>query len=176
MGGVGDFAVELDASVLGEKGVGGGLEEDVGAGVAEGEFLFGFDAEGVFGVFGFPPGAGEVEGVDQASVYAEGAFAGAGDGVFGDEGPVELAGALFEEVFEGGADVAFVVEACSAECGEGFVVGLDGGVVGFEIELGHRTSGYGEVMGLCGVDLMRCQGKHTSGPKGPWIVGSELSG
>jgi hypothetical protein len=62
--GVGDFAVEFDAAVLDEEGVGGGLEEDVGAGVAEGEFLFGFDAEGVFGVFGFPSGAWEVEGVD----------------------------------------------------------------------------------------------------------------
>ena len=62
--GIDDFAVELDVSVLDEKGVGGGLEEDVGAGVAEGEFPFCFDAEGVFGVFGFPPGAREVEGVD----------------------------------------------------------------------------------------------------------------
>lgn len=30
----------------------------------EGEFLLGFDAQGVFGVFGFPPGAWDVEGVD----------------------------------------------------------------------------------------------------------------
>lgn len=63
--------------------------------------------------------------------WAEGAFAGAGDWVFGDEGPVELAGAFFQEVAEGFADVAFVVEIGSAEFGEGFIVGLDGGVVGF---------------------------------------------
>ena len=62
--GIDDFAVELDVSVLDEKGVGGGLEEDVGAGVAKGEFLFHFDAQGVFAVLGFPPGAWEVEGVD----------------------------------------------------------------------------------------------------------------
>lgn len=80
-------------------------KEDVGAGVAEGEFLFRFDAQG--------------------------AFAGAGDWVFGDEGPVELAGAALEEVAEGFADVAFVVEVGAAEFGEGFIVGLDGGVVGF---------------------------------------------
>jgi len=42
-----------------------------------------------------------------------------------------LAGAAFEEVAEGFADVAFVVEFGEAEFGEGVVVGLDGGVVGF---------------------------------------------
>jgi hypothetical protein len=131
--GIDDFAVELDVSVLDEKGVGGGLEGDVGARVAEREFLFGFDAERVFGVFGFPPGAREVEGVDQAAVNAERAFAGAGDGVFGDEGPIELAGAAFEEVAEGFADVAFVVEFGAAEFGEGVVVGLDGAWLGFKL-------------------------------------------
>ena len=40
------------------------MEEDVGAWVAEGELLFHFDAEVVFGVFGFPIGAGQVEGVE----------------------------------------------------------------------------------------------------------------
>jgi len=64
--------------------VGGCLEEDVGAGIAEGEFLFGFDAEGVFCVFGFPPRAREVECVDEAAVDSQGAFAASGDRVFGD--------------------------------------------------------------------------------------------
>ncbi len=44
---------------------------------------------------GFPLGAWEVEGVNQAAVYADGRFAGAGDWVFGYEGLVELAGAAF---------------------------------------------------------------------------------
>lgn len=71
------------------------MEEDVSARVVEGELLFHFDAEAVFGVFGFPVGAGQVEGVEQGSVGAEGMFAGAGDLVFGDEEPFELAGAFF---------------------------------------------------------------------------------
>jgi hypothetical protein len=116
---------------------GWGLEEDVGAGIAEGELLFHLDAEVVFGVFGFPVGAGQVEGVEQGGVGAEGMFAGAGELVFGDEEPFELAGALFEEVFEGSADVAFVVEFCAAKFFEGFVVGLDGCVGLLEIELSH---------------------------------------
>ena len=67
--GTGDFIVELDASVLDEEGVGGGLEEDVGARVAEGELLLCLGSErvfspGVFDVFGFPSGAWEVEGVN----------------------------------------------------------------------------------------------------------------
>ena len=95
------------------------MEEDVGAWVAEGELLFHFDAEVVFGVFGFPIGAGQIEGVEQGRVGAEGMFAGAGDLVLGDEEPFELAGAFFEEVFEGSADVAFVVEFC---CGRIFRV------------------------------------------------------
>jgi len=116
------------------------LEEDVGAGIAEGELLFHLDAEVVFGVFGFPVGAGQVEGVEESGVGAEGMFAGAGELVFGDEEPFELAGALFEEVFKGSADVALVVESALAEFAEfrqGFVIGLDGGVGRLEVELGH---------------------------------------
>ena len=41
-----------------------------------------------------------------------------------------MAGAFFEEIAEGFADVAFVVEMGAAELGEGFVVGLDRDVVG----------------------------------------------
>lgn len=92
---VGDVGVVRDAAVLDEDGAGGGLEEDVGARVAEGELLFHFDAEVVFGVLGLPPGAGKIEGVEQGGVGAEGMFAGAGERVFGDKEPVELAGAFF---------------------------------------------------------------------------------
>lgn len=49
---------------------GGGLEEDVGAGIAEGALLFHLDAEVVFGVFGFPVCAGKVEGVEESGVGA----------------------------------------------------------------------------------------------------------
>ena len=113
------------------------MEENVGARVVEGELLFHFDAEVVFGVFGFPIGAGQIEGVEQGRVGAEGMFAGAGDLVLGDEEPFELAGALFEEVFEGSTDVAFVVEFALAEFFECFVLELDGGVGRFEVELSH---------------------------------------
>ena len=113
------------------------MEEDVGAGIAEGELLFHLDAEVVFGVFGFPVGAGQVEGVQESGVGAEGMLAGAGELVFGDEEPFELAGALFEEGFEGSADVAFVVEFGAAEIFQGLVVGLYGCVGRFEVELGH---------------------------------------
>ena len=63
-------------------------------------------------------------------------FASAGELVFRDEGPFELAGALFEEVFEGSADVAFVVEFGAAKFFESFVVGLYGCVGRLEGELG----------------------------------------
>lgn len=66
--GIGDVGVQLDASVLYKDGAGGGLEEDVGAGVVEGELLFHFDAEVIFGVFGFPVSAGKVESVEQGGV------------------------------------------------------------------------------------------------------------
>jgi hypothetical protein len=44
-------------------------------------------------------------------------FAGAGDLVFRDEEPFELAGAFLQQVFEGSAYVAFVVEFALAEFG-----------------------------------------------------------
>lgn len=87
-----------------------------------------------------------------------GCFAGAGDLVFGDEEPFKLAGAFFEEVFEGSANVAFVVEFAATEFVECFVIKLDGGVGRFEIQLSHCVSklGYGEVMQLGEGDLARC--------------------
>ena len=40
-------------------------------------------------------------------------------------------GAHFQEVFEGSADVGFVVEVGATEASEGFAVGLSGGKVRF---------------------------------------------
>jgi hypothetical protein len=52
------------------------------------------------------------------------------DFVFGDEFPVERAGAGVEEFLEGG----FVGDAELVELGEGAVAGLDAFVAGFEVE------------------------------------------
>jgi hypothetical protein len=104
------IVVEGDAAILEEDGVGGLLEEDVGARVALGELLVHLGAEVVFFVLGFPVAAWEVEGVEDGGVDLEGVAAGAGDGVLGDDKPLEGAGALFEQALECAADVAFVVE------------------------------------------------------------------
>ncbi len=112
-------------------GIANSSAKDVGAGITEDKFLFCLGAEGVFGVFGFPPGAWEIEGVNEGSVDAEGGFFAAGDGVFGNHGPVELAGTFFQEVFEGPADVAFVIEAGVTEASQGLVIGLNGSKVRF---------------------------------------------
>ena len=58
------------------------------------------------------------------------------DGVLGHEGPAGLAGAVLEEVLEGGADSCFVGDAEVGEPVEGGVVGLDGSVVGLRDRVG----------------------------------------
>ena len=107
-------------------------------------------------VFGFPIGAGEVEGIEEGGVGAEGVAAGAGEGIFGDEGPFKLAGAGFEESFKGGAEIALVVGVGLGKGCELPVVSLDGGVGGFEGELRHGASVAeaglaGKWLGWCGV-------------------------
>ena len=66
-----------------------------------------------------------------------GAAAAGVDGVLGHEGPAGLAGAVLEEVLEGGADGGLVGYAEVGEPVEGGVVGFDGLVGGFEGEGGH---------------------------------------
>jgi hypothetical protein len=129
--GFGEVAVEGDAVVLVEDGAVGGLEEDVGEGVAGGDFGFDLALEIVGGVFGFPEAVDEGEVVDEGSVGAEGLFGCAFELVLLDEVPGVGWAAAFEEVSEGGAGVAFGGVAVELELREGSVVGLDGGVGGF---------------------------------------------
>ncbi len=125
--------VEGDAAVLKEEGVGGALEEDIGAGIAGVKFLVHFDFERVFFVLGFPVAAREIEGVEQGAVDADGVSAFAGKGVLGNERPVVLAGAIFEKVLECSADVALLVEVAAGEALEGGVVFLDRRVGRFQV-------------------------------------------
>ena len=109
----------------------GGLEEDVGEGVAPFELGGDFFFEVVAGVLGLPEAVDEGEGVDEGSVGAEGLFGGAFELVLLDEVPVVGGAAFFEEVGEGGAGVSFGLVAVELELREGGVVGLDGSVRGF---------------------------------------------
>jgi hypothetical protein len=97
-----------------EDGAVGGLEEDVGEGVAWGYFGLDLFLEIVGGVFG----------------GSEGLLVGALELVLLDEMPTVGGGAFFEEVGEGGAGVAFGVIAVKVELGEGVEVGFDGLVGG----------------------------------------------
>ena len=56
--------IEGDAVVLIEDGAGGGLEEDVGEGVAFGDLLLDLGLQVVGGVFGFPEAVDEGEVID----------------------------------------------------------------------------------------------------------------
>ena len=103
---VGDAVVLVgDAVVLVEDGAVGGLEEDIGEGVAFGYFGLDLLLQVVGGVFGLPEAMDEGEFVDQCAVCAERLFAGAFELVLLDEVPVIGAGALSQQVGEGGASV-----------------------------------------------------------------------
>jgi len=137
--GFGEVAVEGDAVVLVEDGAVGGLEEDVGEGVARGYFGFDLFLQVVGGVLGFPQAVDEGEGVDEGSVGAERLLVGAFELVLLDEVPVVGAGAFLEKVGEGGAGVAFGFVSVLVKLGESGVVGEDWFVGGLEGEEAHRT-------------------------------------
>lgn len=122
----GDGVVEDDAAVLVEDGVAGGLEEDVGEGVAGVAFAGDLFGKVVVGVFGFPEAVDEGEVVHEGAVCAEGLFGCAFELVLLDEVPAVGGAAALEEVGEGGAGVAFGGVAVFGEGGEGFEVGFDG--------------------------------------------------
>jgi hypothetical protein len=136
--GFGKVAVEGDTVVLVEDGAVGGLEEDVGEGVAPGYFGFDLFLEVVGGVLGLPEAVDESEGVDEGSVGAEGLLVGAFELVLLDEVPVVRGGATLEQVGEGGAGVAFSGVAMLVELLKGGVVGLDVCGGGLEGKEAHR--------------------------------------
>ena len=133
LGGVGEVVVEDHAPVLPQNRSFGGLEEDVVARVAGGEFALDFGGQVVVDVFGFPVAVREAEVVDEGAVDDDALAAAGVDGVFGHEGPAGLAGAVLEEGLEGGANGGFVGDAKAGELVEGGVVGFDGFVGGFEV-------------------------------------------
>lgn len=86
---------------------------------------------------GAPATTGDGETVTPSDRVEETGAAAGVDGVLGHEGPAGLAGAVLEEVLEGGADGGLVGDAEVGEPVEGGVVGFDGFVGGFEVEGGH---------------------------------------
>ena len=118
-----EVAVEGDAAVLVEDGAGGGLEEYVGERITSGYFSFDLLLQIVGGVLGFPEAVDEGEGVDEGTVGAEGLLVGAFELVLLNEVPVVGRGALFEDVGEGGAGIAFSGVAVLFKGGESFEVG-----------------------------------------------------
>ena len=114
----------------------GGLEEDVIAGIAGGEFFGDFLVEVVGGVLGLPVAVGEGEFVHQGAVEAQGG-AGFFQGVLLHQGEAALFGAVAQEGGEGRGDGAFGIEIKVAEGLELLIVGLDGLVGGFEVEGEH---------------------------------------
>jgi hypothetical protein len=130
--GLGDILVGDAGSGLVEDGALGSLEDDVVAGIAFLQLGFDFAVEIVFFVFGFPVAVGEVEGVEERAVDADGGVL-AFDLEFWDEGEFELASTGGEQVLEGAADGHFVAYVELAELMEGVVIGADGRVRGLEI-------------------------------------------
>ena len=88
-------------------------------------------------VLGLPVAEGEVEVVDQGAVNDDAFVDVRVDGVLGNEGPADLAGAVFEEGLEGGADGGLVGEVEVGEAVEGGGVGVYGLVGGCGVEGGH---------------------------------------
>ena len=133
----GEVGVEGEGIILEQEGAARGLDQDVVAGVAEGEFLAGFLGEIVVAVFGFPEAMGEAEVIEQRAVHVERVLARAADFPLGDEGPVVLAGAVVEQALESGADGGLMGDAEVVELAQGGVVILDRLVGRFEIERPH---------------------------------------
>lgn len=92
----------------------GGLEEDVGEGVALFEFEADFFGEVVVGVFGFPDAVDEGEVVDEGAVGPEGLLICSFEGVLGNDVPAIGTGAAAQKFFEGEARVSFGVVAVFA--------------------------------------------------------------
>ena len=136
----GQVDVQGQTPVLPEDGALRGLEEDVVARVAGRELALNFGWEVVVDVLGLPVAVGETKVVNERPVDDD-AFAAAGvEGVFGHEGPAALAGAVFEEGLEGGADGGFVGDAEVCKPVERGVIVFDGLVRGFKVESGHRIA------------------------------------
>ena len=128
----------IDAlGILVKDGAIGLPEEDVLLRVAEAELDLDLLFEVVGGVFGFPDAVVEAVVVEQGTVGFCVGLALALDGVFGDERPIELAGAGFEQLLEGAADGGLVLDAELGEIGQGLVVKGDWFMGWLQLEAGH---------------------------------------
>ncbi len=124
--GIGEVGFVKTLGVLVEDGAVGLPEEDVLLGVAEGELDLDLFVEVVGGVFGFPEAMVKAVVVEEGAVGFGVGLAFALDCVFGDEVPIEVAGAVFEEFLKGEADGGFVLDAEPGEPGQRLVVECHG--------------------------------------------------
>ena len=108
------------------------LKENVVLRITGGEFEFDFFFEIVGFVFRFPKAVIQTERIEQRAVGFGGGFAFAFDGIFGNEFPIELAGAGFEQFLKGGADSGFVFDAELLEFFKIVVISNDAFVRGLE--------------------------------------------
>ena len=113
------------------------LKENVVLRITGGELEFDFFFEIVGFVFRFPKAVIQTERVEQRAVRFGGSFAFAFDRIFGNEFPIELAGAGFEKLLKCGADSGFVFDAELFELGEILVIGDHAFVRGLERQLRH---------------------------------------
>ncbi|HVO63260.1 MAG TPA: hypothetical protein VMT53_20200 [Terriglobales bacterium] len=106
-------------------------------------------------VLGFPVAVGEMESVEQCSVYANVGTA-ALNVEFWYQRELQFATARREQVLKGAADRHLMIEMKLAELVEGGVVRLNGGMGRLEVKL-HRTGAKGQVYNGygCKSDLMR---------------------
>ena len=88
-----DGVVECDAAILEEEGR-WGAGRGCWSGDSRPRTSSSSRLRGSLFVLGFPVAAGEIEGVEEGAVHAEGIAVFAGNRVLGDEGPVVLAGAV----------------------------------------------------------------------------------
>ena len=123
--GIGEIGVEGGLAVLEQEGAVGGLEEDVGIGVALVELAADFGFQVIVGVLGLPVTVDAPEGVAEGGVHDDAVAAAALHGIFGFEGPATLAGGGAEEVEKRLADGSFAGDAVLVELSECGVIGLD---------------------------------------------------
>ncbi|MGA2174357.1 MAG: hypothetical protein ABSH38_05160 [Verrucomicrobiota bacterium] len=136
---VGLFQVGLvkPFAVLVKDGAVGLPEKDVLSRVADGELVLDLLVEVGGGVLGFPEAVIEAVVVEEGAVGFGGGLALALDGVFGNEGPIELPGAVFEQFLKGGSDGGFVGDAQLGKFGERVVIGAHGPLRWLEIQARH---------------------------------------
>ena len=91
----------------------------------------------ISGILGLPQAAPQTGIVQQRAIRLGVGPALALEGVFRDEFPIELAGAVFQQFVEGGTDGGFVCDAELGEFGQAVVINDNLLVRGLEVEARH---------------------------------------